>query len=168
MFIKIEGAEQALKALRRMEPETAKQVGREVSKVGRMIVARTTAPDIAMRNWRTTDAVQPYATGSRRASGGWPAYDIPKARSRRRGMNVTVSHDSAASAIYEYAGTRNRNGVRPAGAGFISQLPPLTHMSAGPAGRYLRRGLAASYAEALKGIEKAANDAADAVNRLMP
>jgi hypothetical protein len=167
MLIKLEGADAALKALRQMEPLTAREVGKEITGVGKMIVARTNAPGIAMTNWRTTAAAQPYR-GSRQGSGGWPAYDIGKARSARRGMNVTVSHSSAAGAIYEYAGVRNINGVSPAGAGFISQLPPLSRLSKGPAGRYLRRGLASVYPQALDRIEMAANKAADAVNRLMP
>lgn len=167
MLIKIEGAAQALRALRALEPQTAKEVGREVAKIGRDIAARTTAPDVAMRNWRTTAAARPYR-GSRQSSGGWPAYDIAKPKSARRGMEVRVTHLSAASAIYEYAGSKNGNGVDPRGAGFIQQLPPLVRMTSGPPGRYLRRSLAVSYADALRGIEQAADKAVDAVNRLMP
>lgn len=167
MLIKIEGAEKALQALRKMEPLTAREVGREVSGIGRMIASASTAPDVAMRNWRSTAAASPYR-GSRQGSGGWPAYSIPRPRSRRRGMSVTVEHGTAASVIYEYAGVRNPYGRDGRGREFIDQLPPLTRMSAGPPGRYLRRGLALTYRQALDRMEKAANKAADAVNRLMP
>jgi hypothetical protein len=40
-------------------------------------------------------------------------------------------------------------------------------MAGGKQGRYLRRSLANNYGKAVEGIEKAANKAADAVNRLM-
>lgn len=169
MLIKIDGADQALKALRQMEPETAKLVGREVTKAGRIIARRATVPPVAMRNWRDVEAVRPYR-GSRRASGGWPAYNVSKPSSRRArsAMTVTVSHTSAAGAIFEYAGIKNAQGVDPRGKGFIEQLPPLTTLSSGPPGRYIRRALALEYPNAMKQIEKAANDAAEAVNRLMP
>lgn len=167
MLVKVTGADQALKALRKMEPLTAREIGREVSAIGRMIVGRASAPAIAMNNWRTVSAAQPYQ-GSRSGSGGWPAYDIGKPRSRRRGMEVFVSHTSAAGAIYESAGIKNPYGVDPRGRGFINQLPALPNMSSKRSGRYLRRALAASYPKAIEDLDTAANKAADAVNRLMP
>lgn len=167
MLVQVTGAGQALKALRRMEPETAKEVGREVSKVGRMIAGRANAPAIAMDNWRTFAATRPYR-GSRSGSGGWPAYDIGKPTSRRRGMEVFVSHTSAAGAIFESAGIKNPYGVDPRGKGFIEQLPALPSMSSKRSGRYVRRALASVYPQVLEDLEAAANKAADAVNRLMP
>jgi hypothetical protein len=167
MLIKVTGADKALQALRKMEPLTAREVGREVTGIGQMIVGATTAPDSVMRNWRSTAAGRAYK-GSRQGSGGWPAYQIPKARSRRRGMSVTVDHHSAASVIYEYAGVRNPYGRDGRGRSFIQQLPPLTRMSSGPPGRYLRRGLAMTYRRAIDKMEEATNKAVDAVNRLMP
>lgn len=167
MLIQVTGADKALKALRQMEPLTAREVGREVSAVGRMIAGRASAPAIAMDNWRTFAASQAYR-GSRSGSGGWPAYDIGKPRSSRRGMEVRVSHNSAAGAIYESAGTKNPYGVDPRGKGFINQLPPLPTMSSKRSGRYVRRALAASYPKVIEDLTAAANKAADAVNRLMP
>lgn len=167
MFIRVTGADQALRALRQMEPLTAREVGREVTSVGRMIAAATTAPDTAMRGWRTTAAGRVYK-GSRQSSGGWPAYSMPRPSVARRGMNVTVGYNSVAAAIYEYAGTDNPRGLDGRGAQFISNLPALTRLSAGPNGRFLRRGLALTYRRALQQIEDATNKAVDAVNRLMP
>ena len=157
MFVEIRGADTALKALRQMEPLTARAVGREVSAVGRMIVAASTAPDVAMRNWSSSGG-----------AGKFPAYRITKPTSRRSGMNVRVTHTSAAGAIYEYAGATHPNGIRPAGRGFINQLPPLTRPSSGPSGRYLRRALVMTYPRAMQQIEKAVQHAVDSVNRLMP
>lgn len=157
MFVKITGADTAMKALRQMEPLTARAVGREVSAVGRMIVAASTAPDVAMRNW-----------SSKAGAGKFPAYNITKPTSRRSGMNVRVTHTSAAGAIYEYAGKTHPNGIKPAGRGFINQLPPLARPSSGPPGRYLRRALVMTYPRAMEQIEKAVQQAVDAVNRLMP
>ncbi|MEX1026916.1 MAG: hypothetical protein WD049_02755 [Candidatus Paceibacterota bacterium] len=165
-MISVTGVNQTLKALRQLEPKTAKEVGQEVSKVGRTMARGANAPGIAMTGWRTSNAVKPYA-GSRTVSGGWPAWPPTDATSRRRGMEVIVSHSSAAGMIYEAAGSVNPNGRSKRGAGFISQLPPLTKGGKRP-GRYLRRSVVQNYRQAYLDIEAAANKAADAVNRLMP
>jgi hypothetical protein len=81
-------------------------------------------------------------------------------------MEVIVGHNTAGGAIYESAGSKT-SGRDSRGRAFISYLPPLTSMAGGRQGRYLRRSLASNYAQAIEGIEKAANKAADAVNRLM-
>ena len=167
MFIRVTGAEQALRALRQMEPLTAREVGREVSGIGRMIAAATTAPDIAMRGWGTTAGSSVYR-GSRAGSGGWPAYSMPRPSVQRRGMAVTVGYNGVAAAIYEYAGRANPRGLDARGRQFISNLPPLTQLSAGPNGRFLRRGLAITYRRAIQQMEDATNKAVNAVNRLMP
>ena len=165
MLIRVEGMNNTLRALRQMEPLTAREVGREVIASGRVIAAGASAPGVALRNWRTYSAASPRS-GSRQASGGWPAYDIGKPSVRRRGMNAIVGHTSAAGAIYESAG-RVTSGRDARGRSFIANLPPLTTMAGGKQGRYLRRSLANNYGKAVEGIEKAANKAADAVNRLM-
>jgi hypothetical protein len=165
MYVRIEGADSTLRALRQMEPQTAKEVGREITSVGRMIAGRASAPGIALRNWRTSAASRSYR-GSRQGSGGWPAYEIGGVSVKRRGMDVTLGHFGAAGAIYESAGIRTQ-GRDARGRAFISYLPPLPRMSSKRSGRYLRRALAAVYPQAIRDIEKAANKAADAVNRLM-
>lgn len=165
MFVRIEGADSTLRALRQMEPQTAKDVGREITKVGRMISGRASAPGIALTNWRTTDAARAYR-GSRQNSGGWPAYSVGGVSVRRRGMSVTLAHFGAAGAIYESAGIKTQ-GRDSRGRAFISHLPPLPRMSSKRSGRYLRRALATTYPQVLRDIETAANKAADAVNRLM-
>lgn len=173
MLIEIEGADQALKALRKLEPETAKQVGREVSKIGRSLAGdiNSSVPSgLPMSGWKQT-------SGSRGARGnkGWPAWSGIKASSRRRGMSVYVdsaSNPSAVAAIYESAGFKG--GTSANGKRFIEnlsrhgELVGMSTRSGRRSGRLARRALAESWPQIEKDIEKAANDAADAVNRLMP
>lgn len=175
MLIKIEGAEQALKALRQLEPETAKEVGREVSNVGKGLAARirSAAPVTQpMSGWVQTNGLR----GSR-GGRGWPGWTPISAASRRRGMQVfvnAVSSDPAIASIYETAGFQG--GRSRAGKQMIANLnrgDGLTTVTARARGgrrdgRLAIRTMVSQWAQIERDVETAANKAVDAVNRLMP
>jgi hypothetical protein len=156
-----------------MEPETAKQVGREISKVGKDIAAyiKSNAPsEPPMSGWRTVPAAQ----GRTRGGAGWPAWSGISAGSARRGASVTVTMTGATAAIYESAGKVNPNGVstHPDGGQFIRNLSRYGQLVT--SGRRPRKGRLAGkavvekYPEALRQVEAACNKAVEEVNRRMP
>lgn len=175
MLIKIEGAEQALKALRKLEPETAKEVGREISKVGRSLASdiKSAAPVTQpMSGWKETNGLR----GSR-GGRGWPAWSDISATSRRRGMEAkvtAVSSNPAIAAIYETAGFKG--GRSRAGQQFIANLNRggdlTTVRSSGRGnrrdGRLAINSMVSAWARIERDVEKATDRATDAVNRLMP
>lgn len=169
MRIEIKGADQALKALRVMEPETAKHVSREVSDIGKSLAGaiRAGAPsDAPMSGWKQTSG----ARGARNGS-GWPAWSAVSATSRRRGLSTIVTTQSAPAMIavvYESAGIkggRSDNGRR-----FIANIERSgTLVKSGKwSGRLARRAVAQDYPRIIRGIEDACQRAVDRVNRLMP
>lgn len=179
--VKVVGADQALRALRTMEPETAKQIGRELSDVGRMLSAyiNATAPtDPPMRGWRTTPVSAPQKQS--RGGKGWNSdvtWSPIRARSSRRGTTVTVSTVSAniAAIIYESAGVAGGRKARGKpgsgdGAQFIANLEdsaPLVQ-SGKYQGRLARAAIKANYGQVLRDIEAACERAVYEVNRRMP
>lgn len=169
MQISIRGADQALRALRVLEPETAKQVGKEVSEIGKDLSAaiRSSAPSSApMSGWKAT-------SGSRGARGGqgWPDWSQIQASHRRRGMTAIVdtrSSPSMIAVVYETAGIqggRSSNGRR-----FIDNLERSgTLVKSGKySGRLARRQIKESYPAILDDLRKATRKAVERVNELMP
>ncbi len=175
LSVKVVGADQALKALRTMEPETAKQVGKEVSSVGKRVAAaiRSAAPGGSpMTGWRETAAT----VGRTRGGAGWPAWTNIGATSSRRGMEARIASTGATAAIYESAGavTGGRKMRGPGGSGdgrqFIENLErrqPIVQ-SGKKKGRLARKAIRDEYPQALADIRKACERAVDAVNRRMP
>lgn len=173
LSIRVEGADQAIRALRTLEPETAKQVGREISAVGKDIAAyiRTNAPtDPPMSGWREVAATR----GRTRGGAGWPAWAPISASSARRGTTVTVTMTGATAAIYESAGKVNPGGVstHPDGAQFIRNLSRhgrLVRSGGRPrVGRLAGKAIVEKYPEAIRQVQAACDRAVDAVNRRMP
>ena len=169
--VRIVGADQAIKALRTMEPETAKQVNREISQVGKSIAAyiKTNAPtDSPMSGWRTTGA----ARGRSRGGAGWPAWSGISAGSARRGTSVTVTMTGATAAIYESAGKINPGGVSPNGGQFIRNLSRygrlVTSGGRPRTGRLAGKAIVEKYPEAIRQVQAACDRAVQAVNRRMP
>lgn len=169
MRIEIEGADAALRALRVMEPETAKVVGREISDIGKDLAAaiRTGAPSSApMTGWKAT-------SGSRGARGGagWPAWSQIQATSRRRGTTAIVetrSDPNMIAVLYESAGIkggRSDNGRR-----FISNLERSgTLVKSGKhSGRLARRQIQTDYPRIMADLRRAVDKAVRRVNGLMP
>ena len=164
-----------------MEPETAKQIGRELSDVGRMLSGyiNAHAPSAPpMRGWRTTPVSSPQRQS--RGGKGWDAdvtWSPIRARSSRRGTTVTVSTVSAnvAAIIYESAGVqggRKARGKPGSGDGglFIQNLEddnPLVQ-SGRYQGRLGRAAIKANYGQVLRDIEAACERAVYEVNRRMP
>jgi len=167
--VKIEGAGKALRALRTMEPETAKQVGKEIKDAGQGIAAyiRGNAPGPPMTGWRTSGAT----SGRTRGGAGWPAWAPIGARLSRRGTSVIVSSTGASAAIYESAGSVNPDGATdPMGGQFIRNLSRHGRLvqSGKKKGRLARAAVKQLYPQTLKDIQKACDKAVDAVNRRMP
>lgn len=169
--VRVEGADQALRALRTMEPEVAKQVGREISGVGRSIAAYIKSngpPTSPMTGWRAVNATR----GRSRNGAGWPAWAPITATSRRRGTTVTIDMIGAVAAIYESAGKNNPNGVstHPDGGQFIRNASRHGSLivSGKRRGRLAAKAISAEYPEALRRVKAACDRAVDEVNRRMP
>lgn len=172
MQISIQGADQALRALRVLEPETAREVGREISSVGAGLAAavRRSAPGQApMSGWKQTNG----ARGSRSGS-GWPGWSQIQATSRRRGMTALVTTSSTPGAIavmFESAGIRG--GRTNAGRQMIANLERSAKLvkTGGKrqySGRLGRRILSEEYPQIIEDIRAAAEKAVNRVNKLMP
>lgn len=167
--VRVEGADKALRALRTMEPETAKQVAKEIKDAGQDIAAyiRDNAPGPPMTGWRSTAATR----GRTRGGAGWPAWAPIGAKVARRGTSVVVSSTGASAAIYESAGSVNPGGrTQPMGGQFISNLSRHGALvqSGKKKGRLARAAVKQMYPQTLRDIQKACNKAVDAVNRRMP
>lgn len=169
--VKIVGADQALKALRTMAPETAKQVAKEIKTAGDSIAnyIRTNAPSASpMRGWRTELPARPRGTQR-----GWPAWAPIGASVSRRGTSVVVSSTGASAAIYESAGAVNpqgRTNPHPPGELFVNILQghQVIVQSGKKKGRLARKAVKELYPQTLADVQAACDKAVDAVNRRMP
>ena len=175
--VRIVGADQAIKALRTMEPETAKQVGREISGVGKDIAAyiKSHAPSgPPMTGWRTSPPTRPRGARVKRGGrggSGWPAWEPITASSSRRGTTATVRMPGASANIFEVAG-RVSSGNDPQGAQFIRNLSRhgRLYTSGGRprVGRLAGKAIVEKYPEAIRQVQAACDKAVAAVNRRMP
>lgn len=179
--VRVVGAEQALRALRTLEPTVAREVGRDISNVGREIAAyiNANAPTSPpMSGWRETPPTNPQRQS--RGGKGWDSmvtWSPIRAKSSRRGMSVVISSQSsnAAAIIFESAGVKGGRKSRGApgsgdGAQFIANLQrhsPLVQ-SGKYQGRLARTAIKSNYGEARRKIEEACNRAVIEVNRRMP
>lgn len=170
MLIRVEGADKALRALRQMEPLTAKEVGREVSGIGKRIAAVARAN--ASGGPPASGWVQTSGKRGSRGGAGWPAWEPLSFKSARRGMTVRVTGTSPSGVIesmYETMG-RETKVKTPQGRQLIANMNntfgPVVR--AGKKAGRMRRIAAENYAQAEKDLESAVNKAVDAVNRLMP
>ena len=168
--VRIEGADKALRALRTMDPETAKQVGKEIKEAGQGIAAyiRGNAPgEPPMSGWRTTAA----GSGRSRGGAGWPAWAPIGAKVSRRGTSAIVTSTGASAAIFESAGSVNPGGATdPMGAQFIRNISRYGRLvqSGKKKGRLARAAVKQRYPQTLRDIQKACDKAVEAVNRRMP
>jgi hypothetical protein len=174
LSVRIVGGEQAIRALRTMEPETAKQINRQIADIGKDLAAyiRDAAPSAPpMRNWRTTPPAspgKPRSPGGGRGGAGWPAWQSPTTTSSRRGTNVTVTMIGAAAAIYESAGKEGKI-ESTSGRQFIDNLPALSVSGRRPRrGRIVGRAIVTQYPDAIRRIQEACDRAVDEVNRRLP
>lgn len=128
---------ETLTALDQFDKEAVKAFKKTVNKelVHLRTYARTNVPDVAMSHWKNTIPLKPHANV--RGGKGWPAWDINtviadivtsrkagKVNKRARYTTVggAIINQSAAGAIFEVAGRRNKNGNSKSGAQFIANL----------------------------------------------
>lgn len=168
--VRIDGANEALKALRLLEPTVAKQVERDVSAIGATIAAAASAStNLPASHWVASSG----ARGSR-GGAGWPAWESINYKVSRRGMTVRVTGTSSSGiveAMFETMGRETR--VRtPQGRQLIANMNEANGpvVASGPKGKKgrMRRIAAEQYGSARRKIEAAVNRAVDEANRRMP
>lgn len=169
--VKVVGADQALKALRSLDPTVARQVGREISSIGVGLAAamRSMAPgEPPVSGWKETSG----AKGSR-GGAGWPAWTQAQASSRRRGTTAIVTLTSDPAAIASFAESLGRGEKWKTAAGL--NLVTYARLRWGPIvkagkkeGRVARAAIAENYPEILADLQKAVDMAVNEVNRRMP
>lgn len=171
MSVRIEGATEALRALRTMEPTVARQIGREISNVGRDLAAaaRDLAPsEPPVSGWVGTSG----ARGSR-GGAGWPAWAPIQTSFKRRGTSVTVTTSSNPPAIASLAESLGRGQKWKTKAGL--NLVTYARMRWGPIvqagkkeGRVARASVSQNYPQVMADLRKAVDRAVQEVNRRMP
>jgi hypothetical protein len=169
--VRIVGADQALKALRTLEPLVAREVGRDVSNIGRELAAsaRSLAPDgPPVSGWVGTSG----ARGSR-GGAGWPEWGPIQASYQRRGMSVRVTTSSSPPAIASLAESLGRGQRWRTEAGL--RLVTYARLRWGPIvqsgkkeGRVARAAVASNYPQIMENLRKACDRAVEEVNRRMP
>ena len=169
--VRVIGADQALRALRVIEPTVARQVGREVSSIGAGLTAavRSIAPSSPpVSGWKPTSG----ARGSR-GGAGWPAWSQIQASSRRRGMSVIVTTTSPDASIASFAESLGRGEKWKTSAGLnlvkYARLRWSPIVKAGKKeGRVARAAIAENYPEIMRDMQTAVDRAVAEVNRRMP
>lgn len=186
--VTVAGLAGTLKALNKLDPEVAKQIGKELNLAGRVIrdEAKTLLPQTPsprMRNWgrnepkrrlgrRNSDGT--IKAGSSSGFPAWnPAASKKSIRSSRREFVLTIqSKNDAALEVYELAGTKGgkRGSGSPQGRSFLNLLPavPLNTAKRITHGRVMRRALRNHYPQTRLKIMDAAYRAALYVQRSMP
>lgn len=169
--VRVVGADQALRALRSLEPTVARQVGRDISNVGRDIMAeaQSLAPDSPpVSGWVATSG----ARGSR-GGAGWPAWAPVQTSFRRRGTTITVQTNSSPPAIASFAESlgRGQKAKTDAGRRLVAMArerwSPIVK-SGKKEGRVARAAIANKYPEVMANLKAACDKAVDEVNRRMP
>lgn len=170
-MVRLTGADAVLQGLRKLEPETAKEVAKDIKKAGDGMAAyiRQNAPSASpMRGWRDELPARPRGTAR-----GWPAWAPIGASVSRRKTSVVVTSTGASAAIYESAGAVNpggRTNPHPPGELFVNILQGDKRLvqSGKKKGRLARAAVKELYPQTLADIQKACDRAVDAINRRMP
>lgn len=169
--VRVVGADQALKALRSLEPTVAKQVGRDISNVGRDIMAeaQSLAPQKPpVSGWVATDG----SRGGRKGL-GWPAWSPISSRFTRRGTTIRVFTNSSepSSASFAESLGRGQKAETDAGRKLVEMAndrwSPIVK-SGKKEGRVARAAIANKYPEVMAQLQAACDKAVDEVNRRMP
>jgi hypothetical protein len=167
--VEIAGSSEALKALRVLEPTVAREVGRDVTKVGQRIAAamQATTPPLPASRWVATSG----ARGSR-GGAGWPAWQPITYRVMRRDLTVRVvgtSSDPSIAAMFETMGRETRVKTLQ-GRQLIANMNEAAGEVAksGKKRGRARRVAGEQYASAIRDIQAAVNKAVNEVNRRMP
>ena len=167
--VEIAGSSEALKALRVLEPTVAREVGRDVTKVGQRIAAamQATTPPLPASRWVATSG----ARGSR-GGAGWPAWQPITYRVMRRDLTVRVlgtSSDPSIAAMFETMGRETRVKTLQ-GRQLIANMNEAAGEVAksGKKRGRARRVAGEQYASAIRDIQAAVDKAVNEVNRRMP
>jgi hypothetical protein len=167
--VEIAGSSEALKALRVLEPTVAREVGRDVTKVGQRIAAamQATTPPLPASRWVATSG----ARGSR-GGAGWPAWQPITYRVMRRDLTVRVlgtSSDPSIAAMFETMGRETRVKTLQ-GRQLIANMNEAAGEVAksGKKRGRARRVAGEQYASAIRDIQAAVDKAVSEVNRRMP
>lgn len=190
--VNLAGMAGTLNALRKLDPEVAKGIGKELNLAGRKIRDDAkgmfpSEPSPRMRNWKGTPSKRPQGrrdssgkikVGTFSYNGSFPPFVPEKAkksiRSSRREFVMTIQSQDPTLSVFELAGTRGGKGRgssgSPQGRWFMSLLPA-TKLNSGKKlvhGRIMRRALRDNYANTRIAIAEAAYKAAFYVQRRMP
>ena len=171
MSVRLVGGDQALKALRTLEPSVARLVGRELSDIGRDLVAeaQSLAPqEPPVSGWVATSG----ARGSR-GGAGWPAWAPVQSSYKRRGTTVTVNTNSNPPAIASFAESlgRGQKAKTTAGRKLVemanARWSPIVK-SGKKEGRVARAAIANKDPAVMADLKRACDRAVEEVNRRMP
>jgi hypothetical protein len=171
-YIQLTGADQTLRALSKIKPETAKEVNRELYVVGKAIatLANSKIPgDPPISGWRTVSP-HTWSTGKlTRGGAGWPPWERFSFSGRKgKGMSVFIQMRGALATgmIFETAGINGTTAGR--GVRLVNSMPRIARPAKGRAGRGLRAANAERYRQTLEDIEKAVRKAEAAIERMLP
>ena len=163
--IRLQGADQALKALDILDSTVARKVKKEISDVGRDMAAHISS----------LASGQGAPVSGWRGSAAWPEWAAVSGSSARRGAGVVITPKSSPSAIagmYEYIGNATR--IQTEKGATLSRMfnerlgVPVSNSRRKKPGRLVRQTLNDKYPEARRKIEAACDKAVDEVNRRMP
>ena len=165
--IRIQGADQTLRALSVLEPTVARKTKQAITAIGQDLAAHIRAQakaDAPVSGWRETPS-------------GWPAWTQVQAQHKRRGagvvVNTTSGSDNIVAAMYEYVGngtaiTDEKHGAH-LSAMFNERLGKTVQNSRRRhPGRLVIKTLNEKYAGVRRDIETACDAAVAEVNRRMP
>ena len=163
--IRLEGGDQALRALQTLEPTVARNTKRVISKVGANLAAQITAasePEPPVSGWRATPS--------------WPGWSKVSGRSQRRGAGIVVTTtDSGGGRIahmHEFIG--NMTKVRTPRGRHLAEMMnqrlgvPVSNSRRKAAGRLGVRIINEQGQAVHNDIKKACDEAVAEVNRRMP
>ncbi len=163
--IRIEGADQALRALRTLEPAVARKVGRQIGAAGADLAAeiRNRAPSSApVSGWRATPT--------------WPGWAQVQSSHQRRGATVVVNtrsgSDNRIASMVEFIG--NATKIRTERGERLSRMfnerlgRTVSLRNRKSPGRLVYRTLNDKYPKIIEEVTKACDDAVAEVNRRMP
>lgn len=172
----LEGADEALKAIKALAPDLDKDLKEKLGGVGKRIAsdAKTRVPSQSpLSGWEYV-AKDPAGWAAKRnkrpsrGGKGWPAYDAGKIRTgiksstsagkpkgAKFGALVYVSNKDAAGAIFELAGRKSKGAPGTAGANFIKVLEDFDRASRVIWDAYDDMGRNKVQAEVIKAVEDA-------------
>ena len=171
MSVRLVGGEQALKALRTLDPTVARLVGRELSDIGRDLVAE--AQSLAPQKPPVSGWVATSGARGSRGGAGWPAWAPVQSSYKRRATTVTVTTSSNPPAIASFAESlgRGQKAKTEAGRKLVEMAnerwSPIVK-SGKKEGRVARGAIANRYPEVMADLKRACDRAVEEVNRRMP